>query len=95
VVEDNRSSGIMVYGGASLRADELIVRNNTGHGIGIGDLSTVSVGPAGETAQITDNGGWGISCAGPPAVAVLGGQGLFNPSNIVFSGNVLGDTNCS
>jgi hypothetical protein len=90
-VEDNSGAGIAVADDSALRADELIVRNNGGSGISVNDLSTVSVGPAGE---ITDNAGWGIFCAGPPAVAVIGGQGLFDPSQIVFSGNTAGDTNC-
>lgn len=71
--------------------DDAIVRNNGNNGIFAGDLSTVRVF---SPAQITDNGRWGISCGGPPAVAVLGGQGLFNPTDIDLSGNALGDTNC-
>jgi hypothetical protein len=43
---------------------------------------------------MVDNGGWGIYCGGPPGVAVLGVQLSFDQMP-VFSGNGLGDTNCS
>lgn len=93
VVEDNRGDGITASGGSSLNlSEDVVVRGNGGSGIAVGDLSTVSL-PGG--GVITDNGGWGILCEGPPAVAVIGGQGLFNPLEITFSGNALGSTSCA
>ena len=44
------------------------------------------------TVEITSNGGWGIHCAGPAAIA--GAQNGFALEQIVFSGNANGDTNC-
>ncbi len=90
-VEDNSGDGIAVAGGSALRTGEVTVRNNGGNGIRIGDLSTADVS---ETSQIVDNGGWGISCEGPPAVAVLGGQVLFFSGTPDLTGNASGPTNC-
>lgn len=91
VVEGNQGDGIGVGSGSSLWLGDTIVRNNHGHGISAVDLSTANVFAP---TEIRDNDGWGIHCGGPPAVAVLGGQGNFNPSEIVLSGNGLGPTSC-
>ena len=94
VLVEGNGDGIAVEIGSALRADALIVRNNNGNGITISDLSTMYLSPGGGVSQIVDNDGWGISCEGPPPVAVLGGQVFFNPSTIMFSGNDSGPTNC-
>jgi hypothetical protein len=91
VVEDNLSDGISISGGSHASLLDGTVRNNGADGIVVQDLSTVSVFPP---AQVVNNGGWGINCEGPPAVAVLGVQGLFNPAELDLTGNTLGATSC-
>ncbi len=91
VIEDNASDGISASGGSAVSVSDTIVRGNGGNGISVADLSTVS---AFATTQAVDNGGWGIRCDGPPAIAVLGGQGLFDPAELTLTGNASGATNC-
>ena len=69
----------------------MTIRNNGGDGITLRDSS---YGFANQFAsvQITDNGGWGINCAGPAAVREA--QNGFNMGAITFSGNTNGGTNC-
>ena len=94
IIENNASQGISLSGGSNITAYNAIVRNNGADGILVRDLSTIAIHVRDGDMEIINNGGWGINCEGPPAIAVLGGQGLFNPAEIVFSGNVLGDTTC-
>lgn len=92
IIESNHGDGISVSGGSALRVFDAIIRYNEGNGISIKDLSTVTMWMA--SPVISSNNGWGVSCDGPAAIAVLGGQGLFDPSEVLFSGNILGHTNC-
>lgn len=91
VIVRNNGSGFSAGDLSTLSIWSSQIIGNHSDGISVWDLSTVHVW---STTQIIDNGGWGIRCEGPPAIAVLGGQGNFDPDEIVFSGNTSGDTNC-
>jgi hypothetical protein len=87
VIEGNHGDGIFVGSGSTpaLQDSTSTVRQNDGNGVSVLDTSVVTGGDA----TIADNGGWGISCAPAPAVAMIAG-----PANFAFSGNAAGDTNC-
>ena len=94
VVEDNGGYGI-VAGGASTVSIERsnVIRSNGLDGILLWDQSNGVGGHGlGTVIEISDNGGWGINCAGPPAIAPF--QNQFNMANIQFSGNANPGTNC-
>jgi len=91
VIENNGYEGINANGSSTVEVGaDVMIRYNASGGITLRDSSYGS-GVNGQ-AQIIDNGGWGINCAGPATVKEA--QNGFNMSSIVFSGNTDGDTNC-
>lgn len=90
IVENNNGAGVQLMNGSSLRMrGGAIVRGNAQHGIFLGDTSTASFGPS--PSQISGNGGWGVLCAGPPAVAQLA---AFSLNWVNASGNTSGQVSC-
>lgn len=87
VVEDNTGSGVQLGVASTLAVQQATIRRNTGHGISANDTSVIG----GQGNEIVDNGGWGVWCQGPPAVAMISTApgGLGN-----ISGNAAGDENC-
>jgi hypothetical protein len=89
-VENNVGDGVLVRDGSAVvfaaRANaEVSIRGNQGNGLTLRDTSVATLIPQ---LQILDNGGWGILCSPPPAVAqITGAAGS-------VSGNKLGGVNC-
>ena len=98
VVENNGAQGIFVHQGSLVRVYGTTIRGNQLDGITLSDLSIGtggSVPPGDDPVQILDNGGWGISCAGPSAITEA--QSGFDDAGlgeVIFSWNTNGDTNC-
>jgi hypothetical protein len=94
VVEDNGGYGINAETASTVTiAGNNAIRLNTNDGIVLRDQSNGAqgLGPVGVT-EISGNGGWGLNCAGPPAIAPV--QNQFNMASIQFSANGSGGTNC-
>jgi hypothetical protein len=90
VVEGNVGHGVRMEGGSILsHLSQATIRNNGGSGISLADTSITRGGSS--QAFITGNGGWGIFCAGPPAVAQVTPPG-FSAANV--TGNSAGASNC-
>lgn len=89
IVENNTGHGLeLSLGSSGMLTSGSIIRGNTGDGIHLNDVSVVGFAPPEEGGQIIlNNGGYGIFCAPPPAVAQFTG-----PATI--TGNGLGATNC-
>jgi hypothetical protein len=88
------NGGILVYGGSMLQlggGTGVTIQSNASDGVSIWDTGVLV---AAMGVQITQNTGWGVFCAGPPAVAQIGQRG---PSALtastVFS-NGAGQINC-
>ena len=88
-VENSIFAGVIATGGSVALLSGSLIRTNGGDGIILSDTSVV--GFEGGTGQIINNGGFGIHCSGPPAVAQistgLGGIGT-------VSGNAAGQIAC-
>jgi hypothetical protein len=94
-IEDNGRNGIYVADGSVVRvADNSIstgpttIRNNRRDGIFVDDTSTVEWPRV--DVSVTGNGGWGVFCADPPAVAMV--QGGFSAATV--AGNAAGQLHC-
>ena len=89
VIENNLGAGVLVWQNSAISLFENpVIRNNLGDGITLHGLSTGDGG----YAEISDNAGWGIHCAGPVAIASV--QNGFLMGEIVFPGNDNGPTSC-
>jgi hypothetical protein len=88
VIQNNTGEGVYISLGSSATIDTTTISGNTGDGIGLADTSTAQFGYPNGNNTVTDNGGWGVSCAGPPAVAMING------SVGTVSGNAFGRVNC-
>jgi hypothetical protein len=88
VVAQNAGSGVEVGVGSTLAMQRATIKQNGGHGIHLAGTSSAAFGGGDNT--ITGNGGWGITCDGPPAVAQIQvGQGIGD-----VSGNAAGQISC-
>ena len=90
VVEGNGNSGVNANNASTVWIQSVTIRANIYDGVVLEDQSRGAGGDPG--AQIIDNGGFGINCAGPPGFPIV--QNGFDIAQIQFSGNMLGDTNC-
>lgn len=93
VIEDNGGAGLMVVGGSMVHfgfaGGIAIIRGNMGHGLYLRDTSVASELFSGSgKAEILNNGGFGVFCSPPPAVAQLAG-----PIGTV-AGNAAGQISC-
>jgi hypothetical protein len=91
VVENTSGSpgwGVLLTGGASVRAGPggVTIQGNSSDGISLRDTSVA--GFDGATSVILNNGGWGIFCSSAPAVAQISGL----PPTV--TGNAAGQINC-
>lgn len=101
-VENNLGRGINVNNGSTVglfaESRGVQVTANGADGVLLQDFSLgFFVAHAPQSLQITGNGGWGINCAGPSAVASRQASsypGPF-PSPLILSGNGSGMTNCT
>ena len=92
IIEGNGGHGIEASGASTVSVgfpNSSIVRGNAGDGVSLGDLSNGEIGDP--NSQIVDNGGWGINCAGPSAIASAQSDGHEWAD---LSGNGSGPTNC-
>lgn len=87
-IVNSQGDGIHAHAGAILRVGGATIENNGGHGIHISDVSLGSFDPSADPSQILNNGGWGVFCDGPPAVAMVSGA----PGNV--DGNTDGQVSC-
>jgi hypothetical protein len=88
VIKNNTGDGIDISLASSATVDTSTITGNSGHGIGILDTSVAQFGFPSGNNQITGNGGWGVFCEGPPAVAMI--RGAIGTVN----GNAVGQVNC-
>jgi hypothetical protein len=89
VIENNQGDGLQFFGGgAGSVQGQNFIRGNSRNGIHVRDTSIALFDSPSGTNQIVDNGGWGLFCDGPPAVAQTTGQ----PGTL--SGNGGGTSNC-
>jgi hypothetical protein len=91
VIESNSSGGVWVSGGSFVLPINVTIQGNGGSGISLGDTSVAGSWNASDQPVIQNNGGWGVACAGAPAVAQV------QPSGYPFGtvvGNTLGASNC-
>ena len=93
-IEGNGAAGISAEQGSVVVAIDSVVRDNASDGMRLEGLSNGSAGefPGGLVGQIVDNGGFGIRCSAPPAVAAAQYQDILASPDL--SGNALGPTNC-
>lgn len=87
-VENNFPGGIVASTGAMVVISSTIRGNRDG---GVFLQGTARAVLEGEV-HINNNGGWGISCEGPPVIAPI--QLEFLTTNVDLSGNAAGPTNC-
>jgi hypothetical protein len=83
VIENNHGDGVQLFGGGagSLQGPN-VIRGNSGNGIHVRDTSIAIFDFPSGTNQIVDNGGWGLFCDGPPAVAQASGvPGTLSPNS--------------
>jgi parallel beta helix pectate lyase-like protein len=84
---DGNGTGVQLGVGASFAMQQATIRNNTNDGV---HLQGTASGMFNDNNTITGNGGWGIFCDGPPAVAqIQAPQGVGN-----VSGNSAGQIDC-
>lgn len=86
-IVENNGEGVRAEGGALIALGAATIQNNQGNGIQLGDVTVLSSSIFPSTATITNNGGWGIFCAGPPALPQV-------PTSIPTAGNTAGQINC-
>jgi hypothetical protein len=90
-IQDNPQGGVWVTGGSFVLPLAVTIQNNGGSGIYLGDTSVAGSWNASNEPIIRNNSGWGIACAGEPAVAQVQPTGY--PVGTV-TGNTLGASNC-
>jgi hypothetical protein len=89
IIENNTGDGVTIFGGGAVSMQgPNFIRNNAGDGVHVRDTSIALFGDLPSANQIVGNGGWGVVCDGPPAVAQMTGP----PGNV--SGNGAGQVNC-
>jgi hypothetical protein len=88
-IADNNGQGVILSLGSTAEIDGTSITGNSSDGVYVADTSVVQFGYGGNGSNtITGNGGWGVSCQGTPAVAMMHGQ----PGTV--SGNPFGQVNC-
>lgn len=89
LIDHNHGDGVQIGVGSSLATQSATIADNDGNGISVQGTSTAAFGSGGNT--ITGNGGAGVYCEGPPAVAQM--QALQPGDNV--SGNHGGQVDCT
>lgn len=88
LIDGNHGDGAQIGVGSSLATQHATIKDNGGNGISLQGTSTAAFGNGSNT--ITGNGGWGVFCEGPPAVAQIQAP---QPSDDI-SGNAAGQISC-
>ena len=91
VVEGNGGNGIDAVQASTVVIEKTTIKANTFDGIKLLDQSNGA--GSGIGMVISGNGGFGINCAGPPGYPIVQ-NGFVDITQIQFSGNPDGDTNC-
>lgn len=85
-VHDNTGSGVGISGGSSVAfQNDNVISHNSIDGVSLSDVSMASFGFGGDTNTVTDNGRWGVYCAG--AAMISGTPGT-------LTGNTAGNNAC-
>lgn len=91
-VKGSNGDGVMLAGGSAAHfgfgGGLSVISGNAGNGLRLGDTSVASDRGEGGSVDILNNGGYGVWCAGSPAVAQLAGP----IANV--AGNALGQVSC-
>lgn len=92
IVRNSGGAGVTLTGGSvahfGFGGGLGVISGHASHGMLLRDTSVASSFFSGGAAQITDNGGFGVFCSGPPAVAQIVGQ------IGIVTGNTSGQSNC-
>lgn len=84
-ITGTNGQGVALSLGSTAEIDGTTITGNSADGVYVADTSVVQFDGSN---TITGNGGWGVTCQGTPAVAMMHGQ----PGTV--SGNTIGRVNC-
>jgi len=88
-ITGNTGQGVVLSLASTAEIDGTTITGNSSDGVYVGDTSVVQFNYGGNgNNTITGNGGWGVTCQGAPAVAMMHGR----PGTV--SGNTYGPVNC-